>query len=198
MIYIITFIIFKNDSPETYVLVVQLFGVQLYLINIFKIAHAYPRPFWISKGKLKLDGKCSAQFGNPSGHAFCAVFFSMFLFFTHVWPLKRTAQNMIFMVFSFIILTLGWLSMSYSRFILGLHSSGQLIYGGLLGAWSLFLCLKYINPRIKAAITATRQNGFGPESKKYMICIGAICFAELVSIIVAHAVIDSQGKYQFD
>lgn len=50
---------------------------------------------------------------------------------------------------TFIIFTLGWFSMGYSRYILGVHSSAQLLYGFLLGAWSAFLAIKYINPKLR-------------------------------------------------
>ena len=60
MLYMASYIVFMNDNPEGMILVAQLFGVELYLINLFKIGHAKPRPFWISEGKFKDGGPCSA------------------------------------------------------------------------------------------------------------------------------------------
>ena len=96
-------------------------------------------------------------------------------------------KNKIFAVLSFIVLTLGWFTMAYSRFILGLHSFNQLLYGVLLGVWSLYMNLSWFNPLVAKTVEHVKENGWtGGSSKKYFIIAAIITLITQVAVIIAH------------
>ena len=88
-----------------------------------------------------------------------AIFFTMYLWYRWMWipfkaedaekPLHKFAKNKVWLAVSFIFLLIAALLMAYSRFILGVHSLNQLVYGFLLGVWGLVVCLWYIDPLIR-------------------------------------------------
>ena len=43
--------------------------------------------------------------------------------------------------------------MGYSRFLLGVHSANQIMYGFMLGLWTLFVCINYVRPLIVSEVT---------------------------------------------
>ena len=47
---------------------------------------------------------------------------------------------------AFTILTLGWVIMGYSRFVLGVHGANQIIYGAMLGLLTCPFCIQIIGP----------------------------------------------------
>jgi hypothetical protein len=93
---------------------------------------------------------CSKAFGNPSGHSsginlFCTV---VFLDLFHGNPVKRMRNSeasirtfswpfYLFMQLFFLALMS---MMPLSRYILGVHSLDQIVYGSLLGVWAGLTC----------------------------------------------------------
>ena len=52
-------------------------------------------------------------------------------------------------IVSFVVLLLGFLAVGLSRLIVGVHSLNQVIYGFLLGLWTLTYMLMYWRPVVK-------------------------------------------------
>ena len=91
--------------------------------------------------------KCSKAFGNPSGHSSSAAMISIVLildvFHGRAHNLRNgmedsnfysTATYVIAMIFAF-----AWASLiPLSRYILGVHSADQIIYGSSIGIWNGF------------------------------------------------------------
>lgn len=151
--------IWLNEHPEAIAMLVQLFGVQVFFINFLKIAQAGPRPFWVND-KI-VPKSCYLQFGLPSGHAMCAFYFANFLYFRYFWfKIEDKVKNALWMAFGTIVIQVGWVLMCYSRFYLGIHSLNQLIYGALLGAWSLYMCLTWLNPLVVSTVQYVKENGW--------------------------------------
>ena len=135
-IYIATFLCLWPDSSETMVLITN-FSFMFFIMNILKMAHHEARPFWVFD-KIK-SGGCYTQFGNPSGHALFAVFFSMYLwrrwFTSRPLPIESPASSalspssksrqvpLLTQIISFIVMFSGAILIGYSRFILGVHSA---------------------------------------------------------------------------
>jgi membrane-associated phospholipid phosphatase len=63
-------------------------------------------------------------------------------------------QNLAFgwKILAFIILTIGYLSMGFSRLLMGVHSLNQIIYGYLLGLMTLLLVLLFLQPLVISTI----------------------------------------------
>ena len=53
---------------------------------------------------------------------------------------------------AFIVLTAGFLSVGYSRFILGVHSANQILYGFIIGLWSVLFCTTTLDPIIESMV----------------------------------------------
>ena len=78
ILWLVTCMMLYPTDPMTFALLTN-FNVQIFLINFFKMFHHNPRPFWINTEIH--PATCYTQFGNPSGHSVCAIYFSMYLFF---------------------------------------------------------------------------------------------------------------------
>lgn len=101
-------------------------------MNIMKLSYADPRPYWVGQDVMAF--KCSSSFGNPSGHSETSMAMAMTLWLdyaqTNANKFQKGALLVLAVFFSF--------SIGYSRFILGVHSLDQIIYGLLLGVWIAF------------------------------------------------------------
>lgn len=91
-----------------------------YLMNITKMAYHEPRPFMVNSD-IKVYG-CTAEYGNPSGHALFAAggHFFIFLDLCHArkglkfsWPL--------YSVLLFLTVSLSFL-VGFARFYVGVHT----------------------------------------------------------------------------
>ena len=51
-------------------------------------------------------------------------------------------------VIAFVFLTVGYLLIGLSRFILGVHSANQILYGFLLGLWTVLMCIFLLDPLV--------------------------------------------------
>lgn len=152
---------FHSRGHEAVVLGVNL-SIQICVIFILKVGQTMPRPFWVNK-EIK-PSKCYYEFGNPSGHALMAVFFALYLFVRVEYPLpdmrlgkepregNTTRMGHFAKFIVFLILVIGAILVGYSRFILGVHSVDQVLYGSILGVWTLLMCLWLINPLVRHAV----------------------------------------------
>ena len=76
----------------------------------------------------------------------------------NVYPEKQiSAGGKIARAFVFIVLLLGILSVGLSRMIVGVHSLNQIIYGYLIGFWTLAYVLTYWRPVIKHHMTQIQK-----------------------------------------
>jgi membrane-associated phospholipid phosphatase len=107
------------------------------MISYMKIAYHEPRPYMISPDITPIS--CSKAFGQPSGHSMAASLLAIagVLDVFHGVGTKRFYSNgTYFFVFSF---ALYWaITIPYTRFLLGVHSLDQIVYGSTLGVWAGF------------------------------------------------------------
>ena len=86
--------------------------------------------------------KCSAAFGNPSGHSSASSLIA-FVVFMDVFHGKSDHRK-IFTKLQYtlgITLALYWAgTIPYTRFLMGVHSLDQIVYGTSLGIWEGLFC----------------------------------------------------------
>ena len=75
-------------------------------------------------------------------------------------------------VTAFVILSLGYLGIGYSRFLLGAHASNQIFYGFLLGGWSLMMCIYFIGPRVQRLVDMLKRKQLTPDDQKSALTVG--------------------------
>ena len=82
-VYFLFFLyVFLPDSAET-LFFSMMISIQMLLITIFKTLLHNPRPFWANPDIKPED--CSKEWGDPSGHSFCAAYFMTYLYFRFIW-----------------------------------------------------------------------------------------------------------------
>jgi membrane-associated phospholipid phosphatase len=79
IIYALLFVTFTNNLPEQVFIAYNLSFI-CFINGLVKTFVADPRPFW-DYDSVQTFNKCSLEFGNPSGHAFCALFFCIYLYY---------------------------------------------------------------------------------------------------------------------
>ena len=100
-----------------------------FLLTVTKMIYMEPRPYFVDDQITCLD-KCSAEYGNPSGHSVIAGYFLMLcLDYFHDKP-QSVLKKICFVFAASIKLLIG-----YSRLYVGAHSLNQIVYGLLLGLW---------------------------------------------------------------
>ena len=109
-------------------------------MSYLKLAYADPRPYMIDKDIDPI--RCSKGFGNPSGHSLAATLSATAIFldvmhgFTHKGnPSNISRYSMVYYILlAFVIFWAG--SIPYTRFLMGVHSLDQIVYGATLGVWA--------------------------------------------------------------
>ena len=96
---------------------------------------------------------------------------------------------------AFIILTLGYIFMAFSRNILGVHSLNQVIYGMLLGLWTVFTFLNLIKPLTINYIKKIKVMN-SKEQATLLSIVGIICTVFLLTIIVVYQLLVSNYEFQ--
>ena len=133
---IISFILGTRQHFFYYLAVLALDKV---IISYFKLAYHDPRPYMIQP--LISPEKCSLGFGNPSGHSHASSEFAITLFLDvfHGAQIGTSIERFFSKPTYFICLVLAifWAcSIPYSRFVMGVHSLDQIIFGSTLGVCS--------------------------------------------------------------
>ena len=118
-----------------------LFGIIIcvYIQSLMKIIYGNFRPFIDNKDLFK--GICDGGFGNPSGHSLVCCFMYPILIHYIIYN-KESVSNIFLRIFVHIFFSLILFTVLLSRFLLGLHSLNQIIYGSFLGFW-IFVVMIY-------------------------------------------------------
>lgn len=172
IIYMVVYAVFFSKENDGVLLAVNM-SIEMFLMTSLKIFHFQARPFWAFEDII--PGACYSQFGNPSGHSITAIFFAMYLWQRWFIQIKKEvmhndAESLVtktgveiktmpiwIQIVSFVILTLGYLAIGYSRFVLGVHSANQILYGFLLGGWSIVMCACWLDPLVSDLIDQIRN-----------------------------------------
>jgi membrane-associated phospholipid phosphatase len=117
------------------------FALDKSLISLFKLIYHDPRPYMASSDIQAYS--CSKEFGNPSGHSFSSSLTFSMLFLDIFYGENVFKNNLVlnqdnkFLKAIFFVLGLSWAaSIPFSRYLLGVHSLDQVIYGSSLGIWA--------------------------------------------------------------
>ena len=140
--------------------------ISMLIICLLKIIYQSPRPFWKSDEIMKID--CEEDFGNPSGHSFTAVFMFITYYLVGVYynkwfystqeieeeayfaknkkyleksenSISKTNYYKILRIVLLILMILVTFLVCASRFILGVHSLNQIIFGATLGLITAYI-----------------------------------------------------------
>ncbi len=94
--------------------------------------------------KVKVFG-CTAEYGNPSGHALFAAGGHFFIFLDVCHGRKSpTFSKPVYAILLFLTVSLSAL-VGYARFYVGVHTINQIVYGwslGILLAFYFHICLR--------------------------------------------------------
>lgn len=79
----------------------------------------------------------------------------------------------------------GAMLIGYSRFILGVHSANQILYGFLLGLWSIAMSIAFIQPRLEDLIARikARQIPFGHQMRSFYIGASVTLAGLLITVL---------------
>ena len=138
--FIFLIIIFNVFSLiQTFIYLIGLF-LCIYTQSIMKIIYGNSRPFIDNHNLFK--GLCDGGFGNPSGHSLVSAFIYLTLFH-YLIKLKYINENKLLKILYGFLFSILSILVFISRYILGLHSLNQIIFGALLGIW-LFLLIFHL------------------------------------------------------
>ena len=81
--------------PVDLILLLISLPFEIFVTYALKNLHHSSRPFWVNFGgtvsnntgneSAIVPSKCISEYGNPSGHSFFAIYFSMYLFFQYIY-----------------------------------------------------------------------------------------------------------------
>lgn len=117
-------------------------------LGIGKLAYHMPRPYMVDPQITPIH--CSKEFGSPSGHSSSALSISIVVFFEVMHGMyhrkkEHDAPDVTFYGWGswgmLLLLCSFWATcIPFSRFILGVHSADQIIFGSLIGIWNGITC----------------------------------------------------------
>ena len=164
--FIFLIIIFKIFSLiQTFIYLIGLI-LCIYIQSIMKIVYGNSRPFIDNHNLFK--GLCDGGFGNPSGHSLVSAFIYL-NFYHYLIKLKYISENKLLKIFYGFLFSILSILVFISRYILGLHSLNQIIFGAFIGIWIflfIFILFKFDNISI-ISYRSIYQN------KKYIIFISS-------------------------
>ena len=164
--FIFLIIIFNVFSLiQTFIYLIGLI-LCIYIQSIMKIVYGNSRPFIDNHNLFK--GLCDGGFGNPSGHSLVSAFIYL-NFYHYLIKLKYISENKLLKIFYGFLFSILSILVFISRYILGLHSLNQIIFGAFLGIWIflfIFILFKFDNISI-ISYRSIYQN------KKYIIFISS-------------------------
>jgi membrane-associated phospholipid phosphatase len=149
----LTVITFLCGSRPKFIYYLAAFSLDKSLVGLMKQLYHDPRPFMVDTTIHAYH--CSKEFGNPSGHSSAAALIATLLYLDigqHLRPAFKYPSLFIAMFWA--------LAIPFSRYLLGVHSLDQVVYGFSLGLWSA-ITLHFVlrEPIIKHAtnIMATQR-----------------------------------------
>jgi hypothetical protein len=98
---------------------------------------------------------------------------------------KVKSKSVCIQTLSFLIFTLGYLAIGFSRFILGVHSANQVIYGFLLGGLSIVMCVNWVDPAVTQIMDKVRQKHLSRSEINSSLTVGSIYTATGILITTA-------------
>lgn len=104
----------------------------VYIQSLMKIIYKNTRPFM--DNYILFKGSCDGGFGNPSGHSLISLFIYL-SFFHYLIKIKYINENKLLKILLGILFSVLTILVLISRFILGLHSINQIIFGAFIGIW---------------------------------------------------------------
>jgi membrane-associated phospholipid phosphatase len=119
------------------------FALDKSYVNFFKLAYHDPRPYMINSNIAPIS--CSRAFGNPSGHSSSSLILPIVLFLDIFHGRTYKAHKPEFYstppyVLS-LFLALFWpCTIPFTRYVLGVHSLDQILFGVTLGLWGGLTC----------------------------------------------------------
>jgi membrane-associated phospholipid phosphatase len=166
-----------------------------YLMNITKMAYHEPRPFmWTTK--VKVFG-CTAEYGNPSGHALFAAGGHFFIFLDICHGRKSSKfSKPVYAILLFLTVSLSAL-VGYARFYVGVHTINQIVYGWSLGIFLAFyfhICLRDTIIDHVDRYLLSRKHNMSIDYKKVIITnslVVAVAFGtQVATFLITQLVID--------
>ena len=102
-------------------------------------------------------------------------------------------------VIAFIVLTAGYLLIGFSRFILGVHSANQILYGFLLGLWTVLMCIFLLDPLVYSHQKQLRSSKVTKaEITSYVTWYGVFSTMGLGSQMAVFLYVDSIHGFELD
>jgi len=119
------------------------FALDKSCVNYFKLAYHDPRPYMINPNIKPIS--CSRAFGNPSGHSSSSlivpivVFLDIFHGKTHKYYKPEFFATPPYVISLFVAIF--WpATIPFTRYVLGVHSLDQILFGVSLGIWGGLTC----------------------------------------------------------
>ena len=136
------FIMMISASRSRLFYYIMMYSFKEAVMAYLKLAYADPRPYMIDEDIVPI--RCSTGFGNPSGHSLAATLSSITIFldvmhgYTHKGrPSSISRYSLVY--YLLLVIALFWAgSIPYTRFLMGVHSLDQIVYGATLGVWAAF------------------------------------------------------------
>ena len=119
-----------------------IFSLDLSYMMMGKLVYAAPRPY-MRTAEIEAY-KCEKEFGMPSGHSSgCSLFLitmTLDLFHGAKLPNMVDSDIQFYTYFTYVLTVICFfvysVSIAFSRFIVGVHSLDQIVFGWSLGTWS--------------------------------------------------------------
>ena len=129
-IILIMTLIFNFFPISKSFILVNSYSFSCFSVGFLKFFYQDPRPFYVNRNIIPYN--CESDYGNPSGHVLnSTIFFLGVLSMLNDTKLFKN-NNILKYSFSFFIFLLISMLM-FSRFLLGVHSLNQIIFGLSLG-----------------------------------------------------------------
>ena len=166
-------------------------------MNTTKMLYHQPRPYFVDDDINSLD-KCSAEYGNPSGHSLFSAAFFMFIYLD-IWHIessdrKNNKGKWLLSLFGSVSM---FILIGFARLYVGAHSMNQILYGWLLGVWLAFYTHYCLRQTIIDHIELLLEKQQRYQQRKNFNIIRSILYASIIFItaymtqILVYVLVDS-------
>ena len=97
---------------------------------------------------------------------------------------QQTSPTKLMKIGGFLLLTATFLTMGYSRMVLGMHSLNQVFYGFLLGLWSLAFSMTTLMPALNQNLTRVESKIRNKQSLKAYLGVVFIISMTLILVMI--------------